>query len=125
MRTFNIGLTLAALALTGVCQAQSPASVAAEQAAQAPCMVSPSTRCYKPSVQVAFGPRISKYVAPVILGTTLPRNDGVFDSIVLTASSTSGRFSNLVYHTTEGWVDETLCGFNSRQILKYCGLVPG
>lgn len=80
---------------------------------------------YKPSVQVGFGAYTSRYVAPLILGVTLPRNDATFDRVTITATSLSGQFVNLMYHREGGWVDERVCGYNKQQMLQYCGLAPG
>ncbi len=72
-----------------------------------------------------MGVYTSRYVAPVILGVTLPRNDAVFDRVTITATSLSGQFVNLMYHREAGWLDERVCGYNKQQMLQYCGLAPG
>ena len=80
---------------------------------------------YKPTVQLSMGAYTSRYVAPLILSVTLPRNDAAFDRITLTAISLSGQFVNLMYHRQGGWLDERVCGYNKQQMLQYCGLAPG
>lgn len=80
---------------------------------------------YKPTVQVGMGTYTNQYVAPLILGVTLPRNDAVFDRVTITATSLSNKFVNLMYHREGGWLDERVCGYNKQQMLQYCGLVPG
>lgn len=82
-------------------------------------------RVYPLHMNAQFGQMMDRYTGKLWLSATLPRATPQMDRLVIYAYSQSNKFSPIVYHPYQGWIDMNICGVTNADMFANCALAPG